>query len=1231
VKGFTLLLILLLISPNLVDSQLAKTTEAPGDGLILEPPQRIGNKLVVKSPLSYAIEDAIEPDVAFQDKRSDTPSCAKECESVFFIDNPKGAVLSVEYYRDDLTFKEPYGEAIKDSRFDYWDEKAGEYQPYKNQSYTGYVRLSASKAVNEDVAYLPILDYGYALVRAESLALWLKGQLPVTATMQALYPMNASGIDGSTYSHNYTSGTGSTVIAGVVGDAIQSNGNNGAFTRSGNFTARHTDGFAFGAWIYPRKAWPSIDAAGWSIIGKSSTADNTDSDFILWSYSDGAHNNVVSCAVYNASNNALCGVAVVDKSLAMNAWTHVVCVYNKTHINTYFNGTNVIATACGANFVPRQTTNRINLFSSFGGLGNLNGSMDEFFYENVSYSASKVMDTFMAGITEVDITSPANNTAQNTTMNVSAVIGFGDQTLASNITYTNMTGGVHVARTSAGVEANTTWFYLTKLNATHYSILDFSTKPVLNGANVSVTAWGGNGLVTSATQTNTFNITASSSYSVVFDRQNPADITAANGYGANVNISYNHSMSGGVNTSAATFYYWVNGSGCEFWGNGTCIAVENRSAAPIWNGNTSYYGLIDQSLYPSYYSYPNETRLEAAAKTAQSFGANDRIRYLVRNVTVDQYMIFEAFFNCSAAGLGGSIWTYNSANVSAQCASIPGGLAYNHTHGTTSAHIVITLPSNESAQTLCGVAATSDMRMEFRSQVGAACTLYTAALQTSPTAVEFSGNGGVSYAAQTYTPDSHLHHIDPSEGVCMFTRSQALDGTKVNSTVRCDIYQFGGQNPSQAVIDWPLAGSITIGTYVRANWTACSSPTGAAIANYTLRQYDVNSVLLQTLYEGTALSFLWNTNAEGTGNFQLATYCTDAAGLQSKESFGNTFSLLAAGTGSVNVTVIVNNANFSAYSPGDSDSIFRQTVDYGECILQYAYIAPQLGQLAPCGTCNVSVLLFSGDGRKVGGGAAKMLRPGLFCYPARATELVQGLGYRASWNITGPYGTAWVDSRVWITDTPGQLRDDSGAETLAGEGSSDRSALNTLVCSVSLMKFFPSICGQDSMGSAIGANEICPTDPSTGYPFIDENAPGGLFCIVEYFFKAVYDMFAYVGGIVGALIGGALGGLVMLLTDPAGFVKVFILGWLWSIAWVIIQANVLVAALIFIFFIGIAIARGANDPLEIAMNIAGNCIALIFGIITLTLTLAQVFAVAVRTAMSVLDWLRRAPPGASTV
>jgi len=73
-------------------------------------------------------------------------------------------------------------------------------------------------------------------------------------------------------------------------------------------------------------------------------------------------------------------------------------------------------------------------------------------------------------------------------LNVTAVVGFGDQTTASNITYTNITGGLHVFRTNAGAEVNDSHQELTKLNDTHYRVRDFGIKPVGDNWNVSVTA-----------------------------------------------------------------------------------------------------------------------------------------------------------------------------------------------------------------------------------------------------------------------------------------------------------------------------------------------------------------------------------------------------------------------------------------------------------------------------------------------------------------------------------------------------------------------------------------------------------------------------------------------------------------------------------------------------------------------------------------------------------------------
>jgi len=423
-----------LMLAGLVCGQLSSSTE---DSEIIIIPEKATNTLKISNQAIYDIMGAdLKAEDAIADKIDDTPACSEQCYSVFFVDTSKGGVLRMEYYHDDLTFKEE-SDNIVDERIEVWDGKG--WVAYDGQEGPLWVKVSATKRRNEDTAYLPIVSYKmvgveYAEVRGISLALWMKG------------PTLNNSISGlvSAYPLDETSGNPIDIVGGFNGVKIGSptQGVNGVFGKSVTFIDSDTAYYNFTNFAKPITA---VSVSAWikpNTIKTGSGADiinACDNGFTQGygiRFDVGGGNAGLYCYIQGSEYSIL---SVVQNTLP-NKWTLVTCVYNGTHVNSYINGSFVNSNAKSGNLSYASVKGmRFSRFAETNGFF-YNGTVDEVLIFNRSLSDAEALNLYESGITQVNITNPVNGTSyigSSVQVNLTSVIGAGDGIL--NISYKNTT------------------------------------------------------------------------------------------------------------------------------------------------------------------------------------------------------------------------------------------------------------------------------------------------------------------------------------------------------------------------------------------------------------------------------------------------------------------------------------------------------------------------------------------------------------------------------------------------------------------------------------------------------------------------------------------------------------------------------------------------------------------------------------------------------------------------
>ena len=361
------------------------------------------------------------------------------------------------------------------------------------------LRIVAEKTHDTNIEWIPKLTWTETdgADKIESLqgayALWKKGPESAQTNLFAGYHLDEASGNAADFSGNGLTLTNfGTVTLNKPG----------VFATCANFTA--TTGQAFNTSDlknFPRGGYGAGTAISFWI--KPHSHATSDQQIIkLYNDTGNGQDTIYLSGGYLLADLNPCGTATANaKSLyVLNQWMHIVATTNGTHTLLYVNGTYIASNILGN--CPNGTTN-LWIGQAKDNTVRLNSTIDEVVFWSRNLNQTEITNLYEAGLTQA-----AFNTANmtwypsnpGTIVNVTATIGFADKTIASNITYTNITGGIHQLRNNTGYEFNISNIVTWANNNTHNIVFANATTKKVGVFNATVKACGGNDLITCDTQ-----------------------------------------------------------------------------------------------------------------------------------------------------------------------------------------------------------------------------------------------------------------------------------------------------------------------------------------------------------------------------------------------------------------------------------------------------------------------------------------------------------------------------------------------------------------------------------------------------------------------------------------------------------------------------------------------------------------------------------------------------------
>jgi len=642
------------------------------------------------------------------------------------------------------------------------------------------------------------------------------------------------------------------------------------------------------------------------IVGGNATGANGYSGYMLSAYS-----NYFSFAVSNKTAQCYMGL-VSGTSVTLGVWNHIVGTYNASSgdMRLYVNGTLLSNKTCTFPSGLQYESNGIYIGDAIR-QDACDMLIDEVtIWNNTILTPTQIQNFYESGITQLAFDN-ANGSVLVKGGNLTAVIGFPDQTVASNITYTNHTGGTNILRTNVGVETNYTGVELIKLNVTHYKINDISNKDDKpSSTNVTLNACGGNGIITCATEKLFFT-----GYGIIYSlnntlvSQNPADLDTFNAIGPGMNTTYfiNSTLDSVsfplINSIKLCDFVNDTTTNNMFYTNGTTVA--SKYSCQPYNSNNSAlrtYSTIleDNNIYPASYNI-NETLMEMITHSGNTMSnANALVKIQLYNVsTTTPYNFYEIMANCTGGSTPGIVYYCNSSyttgnpTTSVNCASF-GSLAcggtYNHTHrkDTTPVSSHQVFPYAISAGKINNVYVTPTSSFIFKGANIVNWRWWSITNIARADATQTSTNNGVGYSNFAGSLDSHIHQFTNLTTLYYYMSATNQSGWWWNSTVTSDSMQLAHLPPTAPNVYAPVYGNYS--GIITIDYTESISPNSYAINNYTIQLMNLDLTLNATIFTNTGLilTYNWNTAAAVDGSYAVGVYACDSQGLCSSRGFSNT-------------------------------------------------------------------------------------------------------------------------------------------------------------------------------------------------------------------------------------------------------------------------------------------------------------------------------------------------------
>lgn len=309
-------------------------------------------------------------------------------------------------------------------------------------------RIEGSKDFNTEVDWVPCTDDSGGLLCDKNMALWLKGPtLGATGTPPIAYyaldetsGTSAADSSGNGYNALYL-GSPTFGVSGVYGKSFSPNGV--AATRVSTpptLLDTITDGYSISMWF--NYVGNPVSTTNYYLVNKYLSNDNGRGIYTIYRPDI---QRIVFTTFVNGTTTP-----VVDAryyGISVSGWHHAVFVYNGS---TTVSGSNAIYidgilrnSSVGSDRILRWPVDiNVTIGTDYNGNAPFNGSIDDVQIYNRVLSAADILNLYESGITQLNITSPVNNSVILTTnvsnqINISTVIGVGDRLINATIIINN--------------------------------------------------------------------------------------------------------------------------------------------------------------------------------------------------------------------------------------------------------------------------------------------------------------------------------------------------------------------------------------------------------------------------------------------------------------------------------------------------------------------------------------------------------------------------------------------------------------------------------------------------------------------------------------------------------------------------------------------------------------------------------------------------------------------------
>jgi hypothetical protein len=415
---------------------------------------------------------------------------------------------------------------------------------------------------------------------------------------------------------------------------------------------------------------------------------------------------------------------------------------------------------------------------------------------------------------------------------------------------------------------------------------------------------------------------------VVFHSAVPADLDSLNGI-AGLNLTYNISDAGGINDSSVNLTFKSNSSLSDVlsYRNGTADLSGWQTLKTHTNASGQYlFQLGDNQIYP-HTEQLSSNWIRSAAHSSVSFGGTaDYVKMRLFNVSnSSQYGFFELMVSNSSATVGSLPFFYcNSSYVSgavsssANCVSfynLPRTQGYNHSHNL-SQHVIVPFPINATSGTVGGVKVSDVSYFLIRGTAPQGWNYYTVNNFSRTDDTQTTGNGGNTWAGETFSLDMHLHQYSSNYTFYSYACASDVSGNSNCTSARSDLIGLGGLPPSAPVVYSPVTAYYGSGMII--NYTASFSPNGYAISYYNISLTDLNQTFVSTIISNNsdALGYAWTIGATPNGQYIISVRAYDSLG-QNSAGYSESFTI-----DNVSPVATLGNAPYAGFISNSSTVLF---------------------------------------------------------------------------------------------------------------------------------------------------------------------------------------------------------------------------------------------------------------------------------------------------------------------